>query len=83
MILTGQITRKEALNKLEKPALTAEEIEILKDFMLRKLRISKNELDDYLNMPIKYFYDYKNDNYLYSFGARIYDFFNWGNGLKR
>jgi len=60
LIISGEITRDEALLKLEKPvgksALLDEEL----DFILNKLSFSKDEWNDIMNVEVKSYKDYNN-----------------------
>lgn len=69
LILTGQMTREEALEKLQKPALSAEEVEELFNLVASKLEITEDELKSYMKIPLKSYKDYKNQAYLFSLGA--------------
>jgi hypothetical protein len=71
LILTGQMSRKEALEKLAKPAFDKEVIGQDFEYIATKLGISVNELQSYLEAPNKKYTDYKNQMWLYSFGANI------------
>ena len=76
LILTGQITREEALKELENNPFPLDKDEIKKEFnfIATKLRISEDELFGYLNMPKKYYWDYKNNLPLIKFGEKILGF---------
>ena len=50
MVVTNQITREDALEKANKPALDKES-RLLFDYVSKKLRISPNELDSYMKIP--------------------------------
>ena len=71
LILTGQMSRKEALEKLAKPAFDKKVIAQDFEYIATKLGISVNELQSYLDAPNKKYTDYKNQMWLYSFGANI------------
>lgn len=64
LILTNQITREEALRILEHPSFDQESIQQDFEYIATKLGISINELREYHQMPIKYYWDYKNSHYL-------------------
>jgi N-acetyl sugar amidotransferase len=71
LILTGQMTREDALEKLKKPAYNPETIEDDFNFIAIKLGISPEELRGYFNMPKKYYWDYKNHQNVFRFGAKV------------
>jgi hypothetical protein len=70
LILTGQMTREEALAKLQtKPydeATIAQDFE----FVATKLGISVAELQSYLEAPNKTYRDYKSQRWIYDIGAK-------------
>lgn len=71
LILTGQMTRNEALEKLEKPAWNPATIDDEFNFIATKLGITSDELRGYLTMPKKYYWDYRNQQNLFRLGAKI------------
>ena len=72
LILTEQMTREEALEKLKQPAIPEEETTaIMFEQIAQKLEISTDELQQYLAMPLKTYKDYKNQESLFAIGARI------------
>jgi N-acetyl sugar amidotransferase len=64
LILTDQITREEALHILEQPSFDQETIQQDFEYIASKLGISINELREYHQMPVKYYWDYKNSHFL-------------------
>ena len=70
LILTGQMSREEALEKLQKPSISEEEGEVLFCEVARMLGITKEELQFYFDMPKKTYKDYKNTESLFSIGTR-------------
>ena len=71
LILNNQMTRKEALNRLSMPALSAEEAESESHFVAQKLRISYDQLMSYRDLPKKFYWDYKNSYKLFEFGSKV------------
>lgn len=71
LILTEQMTRDEALEKLKIPPLSEEEGEELFNIVATKLEISVDELRKYLELPLKSYKDYKNSEKLFVVGAQI------------
>lgn len=71
MILTGQMTRNEALAKLEQPAYDQELIDQDFDYIATKLGISSDELRHYHEMPLRFVDDYKNQKNFHEFGERL------------
>lgn len=70
-ILTGQITRAEALERLTRPSLNADRVKIETRYISNKLRLSHDELEHYLRMPKAHFTDYPNLNGVYKLGSAV------------
>lgn len=71
LILTGQMTREEALKRLENKPIPEGEAKELFGRIASMLEISTDELKSYLDMPLKTYRDYKHQDYLFDLGARI------------
>lgn len=71
LILTGQITREEALRKISEPPYSPEMIKQDMEFIANKLDISINELNELMNSPNKSYKDYKNKMWILSIGTKI------------
>lgn len=72
LVVTGQMTRDEALKILEQPPLSEEEGKELFKEVANKLQISEEELMNYYNLP-KCEEKFKNQNKLYNFGIRLFE----------
>lgn len=70
LILTGQMTRVEALAELEKPPYDPETIHQDIEFVANKLDITVDELMHYKDLPKKTYRDYKNQEEVYRIGAK-------------
>ncbi|MBQ9520189.1 MAG: N-acetyl sugar amidotransferase [Acholeplasmatales bacterium] len=73
LVVTGQITREEALKELESKPLSTEESKELFVEVARRLEISEDELTSYYNLP-RCTTKFKNQNKFYNFGIRLYEF---------
>ncbi len=73
LILTGQMTREEALIELQSPPYT-EEIEDDFEYVANKLEISVNDLKNLMNQQNKTFRDYKSNYNLINFFTKILRF---------
>ena len=71
LILTGQMTRDEALESLKLPAYDPECIDDDFEFIANKLGISVDELRGYFDAPNKTYKDYKNQQSIYDVGAKV------------
>lgn len=70
LVLTGQMTRDEALKILKNPPLTEEESKELFSAVAKKLEISEEELRRYHDMPIST-EKFKNNNWQYVLGEKV------------
>lgn len=71
LILAGQMTRDEALAKLEQSPYDIEIIQQDFDYIATKLRISSDELRNYLDMPQKFYWDYPNNKDYFELGEKV------------
>lgn len=71
LILTGQMKREDALERLKTSPLSEKEGEELFKLVASKLEISPEELREYLELPLKSYKDYKNSEKLFVVGAKI------------
>ncbi len=71
LILTGQLTREEALERLKVPAYDPETIDDEFAYIAKKLGISVDELRRYHEMPLKSYKDYRNQEAMFNLGAEV------------
>jgi N-acetyl sugar amidotransferase len=71
LILTGQMTREEALADLARSPYDQQTIAHDFEYISTKLGISVAELQGYMEAPTKSYKDYKNQLYLFLLGARV------------
>lgn len=83
LILTGQMTREEALEKLKHPAYDPETIDADFEYIATKLGITKEELQGYLDAPNKTYKDYKSQENIYAAGAKVMRMLGLEKGGKR
>ena len=83
LILTGQITREEALEKMKKPAYNPETIDEEFKYIATKLGIKVEELRSYFTAPTKFYWDYKNQLAMFRIGAKILKFLGIERSIKR
>tara|TARA_B110001450_G_scaffold251446_1_gene271582 strand:+ start:162 stop:1307 length:1146 start_codon:yes stop_codon:yes gene_type:complete len=83
LILTGQMTREEALENLSKPAYDPETISQDFEYIATKLGISVEELQSYLDAPNKTYKDYKSQENIYNMGAKVMRALGLEKGGKR
>ncbi|MCZ4336712.1 N-acetyl sugar amidotransferase [Shewanella colwelliana] len=83
LILTGQMTREEALKILAQPAIKDEDAKHDFEYVATKLGISVDELQMYFKQPNKTYKDYKNQESMFNFGAKILKIFGVERSIKR
>jgi hypothetical protein len=70
LIVSGQMTRDFALAKLAEPLYESDELEIDIAYLCKKLRISRTEFDEFMNVKIQNYTDFPNWDGLYNFVKR-------------
>jgi N-acetyl sugar amidotransferase len=70
LILTGQMTREDALERLSAPAYDPATIHQDIEYVATKLGISVDELTGYFNAPNKSYRDYKSQMWIYNMGGK-------------
>jgi N-acetyl sugar amidotransferase len=83
LILTGQMTRDEALKKLESPAYDPATIDGEFNYIATKLGIQPDELREYFTMPKKFYWDYKNQESVFRMGAHFLKAIGAESSIKR
>lgn len=83
LILTGQMTREEALENLKSKPYSEEYINKEFEFIANKLDLSQEELRDLFNLPLKTYKDYKSQDNIFRVGARVLKTFRLEKGGKR
>lgn len=71
LILTGQMTRDEALEALKVPPWDEKAIGQEIEFVANKLGISVDELNGFIELPKRTYRDYKSQRAIYDAGARV------------
>jgi len=83
LILTKQMSREEALKKLEKPAYDPATIEDEFKYISTKLQIPNEQLKGYFTMPKKFYWDYKNQENIFKIGAKVLKYLGIEKSIKR
>lgn len=83
LILTGQMSRDDAIAALQKPTFDKECIEQEIEFVANKLDLAVDDLLHYLKLPKKTFKDYKNQEKIYNVGAKFMKLLGLEIGGKR
>ena len=71
LILTGQMTRREALDELDKPGYDKTNIQHDFEYIASKLDMRVEELQACFDTPNKTYKDYANQEAIYNVGARV------------
>lgn len=75
LVISGQITRAEALNKLQGIAYPSEkDLESDKEYFLKKMGWSSDQLKDYINRPEIKHDEYPSERRFYEIASRLPDF---------
>jgi N-acetyl sugar amidotransferase len=83
LILTGQMSREEALIKLERPAYDPKTVHLEFEYIASKLDMSREDLVGCFELPNKTYNDYANQEQLYELGTRALKFLGKELGGKR
>jgi hypothetical protein len=83
LILTGQMTREEALEKLEVKAYDPETIDDEFNYIATKLGITPAELRSYFDLPKYFYWDYKNQESIFRLGAKVLKAIGAERSIKR
>ena len=67
LIVSGQITREEAIAKLEEPLYNPDELETDITYFCKKLQISRNEFNELMAVPVHHYSEFSNWNRRYRF----------------
>lgn len=71
LILTGQMTRDEAIKKMERPPYDQDMIQQDFNYVATKLGITSEDLKSYLTMPKKFYWNYRNQMRFIRLGAEM------------
>jgi hypothetical protein len=83
LILTEQMSRQDALDRLKCKPYDESIIEQDFEYVATKLRISVDQLRAYFYLPKKFYWDYKNQESIFNFGARVLKMLGVESSIKR
>lgn len=83
LILTKQMTREEALERLKKPAYDPATIDDEFNYIATKLGITSEKLREYFKIEKKYYGDYKNQLSMFKTGAKVLKYLGVERTIKR
>jgi len=82
LIITGQMTREEALKILEKPPVSETDAKEMFTEVAKRLKISEDELMSYFNLPHTY-QKYKSNKWAFSLGIKLYTFLGLDHRIRK
>lgn len=65
LICSGQMTRDEALEEMEKPIYSPELLEEDREYIIKKLSLTERKFEEIMKLPVKSNFDYPNNMWLY------------------
>jgi N-acetyl sugar amidotransferase len=65
LVLSGQMDRQEALKEIAEPPAPAQQLREDKEYVVKKLGLSKDEFEEIMNAPPRLFSDYPNNDSLW------------------
>jgi len=71
LIMTGQMTREDALDRISRPEMDEHFLEQEFEYVAHKLDLTVSELQELFDMPKKSYRDYKNKRMLIGLGANV------------
>lgn len=71
MVVAGEITREEALRRMEQPLYNPEQLKVDEDFVIKKLSISENEFRSIMAAPPRPYSDFANDEWVHKLKTRV------------
>ena len=71
LIVTGQMTRDEAIEQLQQPSYDADSIDQDIEYVANKLGVAVDDINSYMYLPKRTYRDFKSQRQLYDIGARI------------
>ena len=83
LIVTGQMARRDALEELQRLPYKDMDVAAEMRYVANKLEIAVEELQCYLDVPLKSYKDYRSQDYIYRIGAAIMKKLGLERGGKR
>lgn len=83
LILTNQMSRVEAIEKLKVPVMDENTVRNEFEYIATKLGVTVTELRGYFDAPNKSHRDYKNQEWMFNFGAKVMRLLGREKSIKR
>jgi N-acetyl sugar amidotransferase len=64
IISTGEVSREQALEELKSPPIDLKNREVIKEYVLKKMGLTPEELDEIMHAPVKSILDYPNIHHI-------------------
>jgi N-acetyl sugar amidotransferase len=61
LVSSGETTREEALKELQNPLFNEQELRENREYVIKKLGLTEEEFEDYMNLPVRSHLDFKTD----------------------
>ncbi len=74
LVVTGQMTREEALQILEQPPVSEEEGRKMFQEVAKRLEVSEEEMWSWFNLPKQSTVKYRSDAWMFNLGIKLYQF---------
>ncbi len=83
LVITGQMTREEALKILEEPPCSEEEcMEMFKE-VAKRLEVSEEQMWEWFNLPKGPRFKYKSDAWMFDLGIKLYQFLGLDKRIRK
>lgn len=82
LVITGQMTRDEALKELEQPPMSEEEGRQMFKDIAKKLQITEEELQNYMDMPFVP-YKYKSNGWAHRIGIKLFTILDLDHRIRK
>ena len=76
LIVTGQMTRDDAMAEMNKPLYDSVELEEDRRFVIKKLGLNQKEFDEIMAQPCRSYRDYPSNEWLFELKGRVLQLFN-------
>lgn len=71
MIVAGEISRDEALQRMQEPLYDKDQLKVDEDFVIKKLGISENEFRSIMAAPPRHYSEFANEEWVYKLKKRL------------
>lgn len=83
LVVTGQMTREEALKVLEEPPCSEEEGLAMFKEVAKRLEVSEEQMWEWFNLPKESNIKYKSDAWMFDLGIKLYQFLGLDHRIRK